>query len=104
MGLFSGIFGTGSDSTAKVKELLAKGALIVDVRSPAEYSTGHITQSVNIPLNRIPDKVTELKRKNRPIITCCRSGARSGMAADQLKAAGIEVLNGGPWDSLKAIM
>jgi phage shock protein E len=104
MGLFSGIFGTGSDSNAKVKELLAKGALIVDVRSPAEYSTGHITQSVNIPLNRIPDKVTELKRKNRPIITCCRSGARSGMAADQLKAAGIEVLNGGPWDSLKAIM
>ncbi|MCF8258906.1 MAG: rhodanese-like domain-containing protein [Flavobacteriales bacterium] len=104
MGIFSNIFGTGSDSSAQIKELLAQGALIIDVRSPEEYREGHITKSVNIPLNRIPDKVTELKRKNKPIITCCRSGARSGMAADQLRAAGIEVVNGGPWNSLESQM
>ena len=76
----------------------------MDVRTPDEYRGGHITESVNIPLNLIPNKVNELKRKNKPIVVCCRSGARSGMAADQLRKAGIEVENGGPWSSVKAMM
>jgi phage shock protein E len=103
MGLFS-IFGSDSSKQGSIKEMLDKGALIIDVRTPEEYASGHIKESVNIPLNRIPDKVNELKRKNKPIITCCRSGARSGMAADQLKSSGIEVANGGPWDSLQRLM
>lgn len=84
--------------------MLQKGALIVDVRTPEEYKAGHIKQSVNISLNTIPNKINELKRKNKPIITCCRSGARSGMAAEQLRKAGIEVENGGPWNSVQAMM
>ncbi|MCB9185509.1 MAG: rhodanese-like domain-containing protein [Flavobacteriales bacterium] len=103
MGIFSTLFG-GSKTNDKVAEYLQKGALIVDVRTPQEYRAGHIKQSVNIPLNTIPNKVNELKRKNKPIITCCRSGARSGMAADQLRSAGIEVVNGGPWNSVQAMM
>jgi phage shock protein E len=102
MGLFS-MFGGGGKQDA-VKEMLAKGAMIIDVRTPDEYRSGHITNSVNIPLNLLPGKVNDLKRKNKPIITCCRSGARSGMAADQLKSAGIDVMNGGGWDSLEAMM
>ena len=102
MGIFS-IFGR-SKTNEKVADLLTKGALIVDVRTPQEYKAGHITKSVNIPLNLIPNKVNELKRKNKPIITCCRAGARSGMAADQLRRAGIEAENGGPWNSVKAMM
>ena len=46
------------------------------MRTPQEYKAGHITESINIPLNKIPNKVNELRRKNKPIITCCRSGAR----------------------------
>jgi phage shock protein E len=103
MGIFSAIFG-GSKTNEKVTAMLAKGALIVDVRTPDEYKSGHISKSVNIPLNLIPNKVAELKRKNKPIITCCRSGARSGMAADQLRKAGIEVENGGSWTSVKSLM
>lgn len=103
MSIFSSLFG-GDKSSEKVAELLKKGALIVDVRTPDEYQSGHITESVNIPLNTIPNKVNELKRKGKPIITCCRSGARSGMAADQLRKAGIEVENGGPWNSVQAMM
>ncbi|MDP6908112.1 MAG: rhodanese-like domain-containing protein [Flavobacteriales bacterium] len=102
MGLFS-IFGSNKASE-KVTELLAQKALIIDVRTPDEYRSGHITESVNIPLNAIPGKVNELKRKNKAIITCCRSGARSGMAADQLRKAGIEAENGGPWNSLQGMM
>lgn len=103
MSIFSALFG-GNKTSEKVSDLLQRGALIVDVRTPEEYKAGHIKQSVNIPLNKIPNKVNELKRKNKPIITCCRSGARSGMAADQLRRAGIEVENGGPWNSVKAMM
>jgi rhodanese-related sulfurtransferase len=102
MGLFS-IFGS-KKTNARLAEMIEKGALIIDVRTPEEYRSGHIKDSVNIPLNKIPNKVNELKRKNRPIITCCRSGARSGMAADQLKRAGIEVENGGSWSNLEGLM
>jgi phage shock protein E len=103
MGIFSTLFG-GTKTNEKVSDLLQRGALIIDVRTPEEYKAGHIKESVNIPLNNIPNKVNELKRKNKPIITCCRSGARSGMAADQLRRAGIEVENGGPWNSVQAMM
>jgi rhodanese-related sulfurtransferase len=102
MSIFS-IFG-GNKTNEKVTDLLQKGALIVDVRTPEEYRSGHITGSVNIPLNLIPNKMNELKRKNKPIITVCRSGARSGMAADQLRKSGIEVENGGPWNTVQGMM
>ena len=102
MSIFS-LFG-GNTKNQKVQELLNKGALIIDVRTPAEYSEGHITQSVNIPLNLIPSKINELKRKDKAIITCCRSGARTFIAADQCKKAGIEAENGGPWNSLQQMM
>ncbi len=82
------------------KQLIADGALVVDVRTPAEYKLGHINGSVNIPLDTIKGKIGELKQKNKIIITCCRSGARSGMAKSILRNAGIEAHNGGPWNAL----
>ncbi len=93
-----------SNANEKVAEMLQNGALIIDVRTRAEYQGGHIKESVNIPLDQIPGKLNELKRKNKPIVTCCRSGARSGMAANQMKNAGIEAENGGPWNSVQAMM
>jgi len=83
------------------KELVTKGAIIVDVRSNSEYKAGHISGSKNFPLDTIQTKVAELKKLNKPVITVCRSGSRSGMAKGILKSAGIEVYNGGPWTSLK---
>ena len=103
MGILSFLFGN-SKTKEKVKNLLDNGALIIDVRTPDEYRGGHIKESVNIPLNLIPKKANELKRKNKSIVVCCRSGARSGMAASQLKQAGIEVENGGAWNSVQAMM
>lgn len=82
------------------KDLVTKGAIIVDVRTPGEYSEGHIQQSINIPLNVLPQKVNELKKKKKPIITVCRSGSRSGMAKSMLSKQGLEVYNGGAWISL----
>lgn len=82
------------------KELLKDGALIVDVRTPGEFNTGHIKGALNIPLDVIKSRIDELKRKNKTIITCCRSGNRSSMAKGILHAAGIDCYNGGAWNTL----
>ena len=83
------------------KALVNNGAVVVDVRSVPEYKAGHVSGSKNIPLDQIRMKVADLKKLNKPVITVCRSGARSGAAKGILKSAGIEVYNGGPWTSLK---
>ena len=84
------------------KELVTGGAIIVDVRSAAEYKDGHIPGSKNYPLDTIRNKVPELKKLNKPVITVCRSGARSGVAKNILHAAGIDVYNGGAWTSFQS--
>ena len=82
-------------------KLVEQGAVIVDVRTKGEYQTGHVEGSKNIPLDVIQTEAEKLKKLNKPIITVCRSGNRSGMAKSILSAAGIEVYNGGAWTSLK---
>ena len=85
-----------------LNELMALGAIVVDVRTPSEYKDGHVKGSINLPLQTLNANLNKLK-KDQVIITCCRSGSRSGMAKRMLKANGFEqVHNGGPWTSLKA--
>ncbi|MCK9612996.1 MAG: rhodanese-like domain-containing protein [Bacteroidales bacterium] len=81
-------------------ELIKQGATIVDVRSKGEYQSEHLKGSINIPLKNLSDNLSKIK-KNKPVITCCASGARSGVAKSILKAKGYEAFNGGPWESLK---
>jgi rhodanese-related sulfurtransferase len=89
--------GTSVDLKALVKE----GAMIIDVRSPAEFNGGHVKGAVNIPLQAIQSSFNKIP-KNKVIITCCASGMRSGSAKSLLKAAGYNVHNGGGWMSLKS--
>lgn len=98
--LIKKLFGRGT--AVDYKALLNQGAVIVDVRTIAEYKSGHIKGSVNIPLDQVKSKLADLKKKNKPVITCCRSGSRSAMAKTILKAAGIECYNGGAWNILQA--
>jgi phage shock protein E len=90
-------FGPGTD----FKALTGAGAIIIDVRSPQEFDRGHIKGSKNIPVNIIKREINAIKKLNKPIITVCQSGARSGMAKSVLKAAGVEVYNGGSWFGLR---
>ncbi|HHB78061.1 MAG TPA: rhodanese-like domain-containing protein [Saprospiraceae bacterium] len=99
MGFFSKLFGGGGDSG--LEKALKEGAVIIDVRTKQEYMDGHIRGSFNIPLARIPKEVKRLKAKKKPIVLCCRSGARAGSAQSVLKNAGIECYNGGGWVSLR---
>lgn len=95
-GIFKSLFGSPVD----YKKLMSEGAIIVDVRTPSEFKSGHIPGSLNIPVDSIKSKSGDLKSKNKVVITCCRSGARSGMAKSILTSAGVETVNGGPWNSL----
>jgi rhodanese-related sulfurtransferase len=90
------LFGPGTD----FKALKENGAIFIDVRTPQEFDHGHIQGSKNIPLDKIQREVKAIKNMNKPIITVCKSGARSGMAKSILKSAGVEVYNGGPWNVL----
>src|SRR5690625_4238826 len=89
----------GLKPKANYKELVSQGAIIIDVRTSAEFSNGHIKKSKNIPLESLQNKSASFK-KDKPIILCCASGMRSGMARRSLKAQGFEAYNGGGWMSL----
>ena len=100
MSIFSSLFGMGV-KTEDLKSMVQNGALIIDVRTPDEFRSGHIPQSQNIPLQQLEQKLASIKQKNNAVITVCQSGARSGMATTILKKAGVEVVNGGGWSSLQ---
>ncbi len=58
-------------------------AVLIDVRSPVEYAEESIPGSVNIPLNELLGRLTDIP-KDRPIVLNCRSGGRSAVASLQL--------------------
>ncbi|UTJ07636.1 rhodanese-like domain-containing protein [Arcobacter roscoffensis] len=84
-----------------VPELLKKGGLIIDVRTEDEFNLAHKDGSINIPLNKLNSSTDKLD-KTKPIIVCCASGSRSGIAKHTLKAQGFkDVHNAGTWKALR---
>ncbi len=90
----------GGGPSVDLGAIIEKGATIVDVRTPGEYAGGHIKGSVNIPLANLGSQMANLK-KDKPVITCCASGMRSGSAKSMLQSNGFEVYNAGSWFALK---
>lgn len=99
MGLLNILFGNKNN---ELKKFQSRDAFIVDVRTPQEFKQGAIKGSKNIPLQTISLKIDNIKKLNRPVITCCASGMRSSKAATILRNNGIESMNGGGWVSLKS--
>lgn len=91
----------GGGPPADFKALVNQGATIIDVRSKAEYASGHIKGSLNIPLDTLHNNLSKIS-KSKPVITCCASGMRSASAKGILQNNGFEVYNGGGWSSLKS--
>ena len=82
---------------AMMPRLKEQGAVLVDVRSPAEFSQGSAPGTVNIPLQDLGARMAELP-KNAPIVVGCASGSRSGMARMTLRRNGFaRVYNIGAW-------
>jgi len=99
MGFFSNLMNGGKSQN--VKQMIAEGAIIIDVRSPQEFKNGNYKGSKNIPLDRIEAESKKIKAMNKPIVVCCASGMRSAQAKSILIRNGVEnVENGGGWSSL----
>lgn len=69
-----------------------KNAIILDVRTPEEFSEGHVPDAVNIPLDKLSSAALDKLKKH---YVYCRSGARSEAACDYLKKHGYEAVNAG---------
>jgi phage shock protein E len=68
---------------------LKNGALVIDVRSPNEFSSGHLPKAINIPLDEIETALPKrVKDKNQILLLHCASGMRSGVAKQKLKGMG----------------
>lgn len=75
---------------ADAVRLLNQGAVLVDVRSKAEFDGGHIIDARHVPQDEIAGAGEALKKfKDKVVITCCESGMRSGAAARVLQAQGF---------------
>lgn len=73
---------------------------IVDVRTAGEFRKGHVTGSINIPLQELDRRLLKLRQLKSPIIACCASGNRSGMAVRKLNDLDIKAINGGSWQNV----
>jgi len=74
----------------EVTQLINRGkTIIVDVRNPEEFATGHLPDAKNIPLAELPKRMTELEKfKTRTIVVVCQKGSRSASAVALLTKAG----------------
>lgn len=91
-------------SPARVTEKVAGGALIVDVRTPAEFVDGHVLAAKNYPLQSLSSQLSKLPKDN-DIIVYCLSGNRSSQAIMMLKQAGFtRVFNAGGYERVKGII
>lgn len=81
-----------------IADVLKDNPVVIDVRSPAEFAGGNVVNSRNIPLQELTDYADELRIVTQPIVFCCASGNRSGMATQMFKQMGFtNVYNGGSW-------
>lgn len=97
IGILSGVFAymnVRKEAKYKVnadmaRELMSKGAMLVDVRETDEYESGHIPNAISVPLSIFDNKIEKtLKDKNKPVIVYCLSGGRSGVALNKLLKMG----------------
>lgn len=86
-------------------QLVEAGALLLDVRTPAEYAEHHLENSMLIPHTELPGRLAEVLEaqggdRSKPIVVFCRSGGRSGIAKQTLLQGGFtEVTNLGGIDA-----
>ncbi len=96
MQMFKNLFGgsqydiAGVEAEARLKS--TQPPLVLDVRTKEEFRQGHIEGAVLIPLDELNRRMQEVPSE-REILVICRSGARSGSATSQLRAAGYNAFN-----------
>jgi phage shock protein E len=101
-GIFKNMFAPKSNSELIVA--VKSGAFLVDVRTPAEFSSGNVKGSTNIPLDEVSSQLAKFKNKEN-IVVFCRSGNRSSKAKSILEQNGfLNVINGGTWEIVNQVL
>ena len=86
----------GGADAAVVREKIKAGALVVDVRTPAEFASGAYQGAINIPLDQVKKRLADFGDRKHAIVVYCRSGNRSVQAKILLEKSGFsDVTNGG---------
>lgn len=101
--MFTTACANGGDQ-AKAWNAIHSGALLLDVRTPEEFASGHLQGAINIPYDQISSRIEEVgSDKKRSIVVYCRSGKRSAAAMDTLNGLGYTgVINGGGYEAMKS--
>ena len=93
MGWLRTLFGTRKGIGPREADgLMRSGALLLDVREPAEWRAGHAPGARHIPLGEIEGRLGELQR-DQTVVVVCRSGGRSARATTVLTRSGVQALN-----------
>ncbi len=80
---------SGQVAAKDVPAFLQDGAIVIDVRSAAEFNSGHLPKAINIPLDTIETALPRrVKDKNCILLLHCQSGMRSGIARKRLQRIG----------------
>ncbi len=89
---------------ADVADKITSSALLLDVRTPEEFATGHLEGAINISHDSIASNVAMIEQyKDKEILVYCRSGRRSAIAIESLKQLGFTALtDGGGYSDLVA--
>ncbi|ADO68080.1 rhodanese-like domain-containing protein [Stigmatella aurantiaca] len=72
----------------KARQLVAEGAVLLDVRTPEEFRQGHPEQALNIPVHDLPHRLAELGAPGTRVVVYCAAGGRSAMAVQVLRGGG----------------
>ncbi len=78
-----------SATAAESKELVARGAVLLDVRTREEFESGHLDGAKLVPVQELEARWAEVGPVDKPVVVYCRSGRRSQNAAQILKAHGF---------------
>ncbi|WP_457743921.1 rhodanese-like domain-containing protein [Sulfurimonas sp.] len=90
-GLFSACSNVSDEELTKAHEAVKNGALIVDVRTPAEFRGKHIEGAINLPVEEIMQGHIKKLPKNKVLVVYCRTGNRSSTSAKILTQEGWKV-------------
>jgi phage shock protein E len=86
----------GNADASVVRQKIKAGALVVDVRTPAEVAAGAYPGAINIPLDQVEERLADFGDHKHPVVLYCRSGHRAGLAKAILEKHGfVDVTNGG---------
>ncbi len=80
---------SGTITSDKAHEFVAAGATLLDVRTEAEWSRGHLPGAVLVPVDELAARLGEIPR-DKPVVVYCAAGGRSAPATRELRKAGYD--------------